>query len=68
MSLTKARGGEAVHTITLARDGRTIEETTNSAQEGFAIDTRTCINGSKDQYAKKPAKAGPNNLEICTSR
>ena len=68
VSLTKARGGEAVHTITLARDGRTIEETTNSAQEGFAIDTRTCINGSKDQYAKKPAKAGPNNYTLDDGR
>jgi hypothetical protein len=56
VQLTKAKGGEAVHTITLARDGRTIDETTNTAGEGFGIDTRTCINGAPDQYAKKPAK------------
>jgi len=62
--LTKAKGGEKVHTITLARDGRVIEETTNEAQAGFAIDTRTCINGSKDQYAKKPAKAGTKNYTL----
>ena len=56
VKLTKAEADEVVHTITLARDGRTIAETTNKAQEGFGIDTRVCIDGSLDQYAKKPAK------------
>jgi len=60
VKLTKAKEGETVHTITLARDGRTINETTNTAQEGFGIDTRTCIDGSLDQYAKKPAKVTGN--------
>lgn len=56
VKLTKAAESESVHTITLARDGRTIDETTNTASEGFGIDTRLCIDGSLDQYAKKPAK------------
>ena len=68
VELTKAVGGEKVHTITLARDGRTIEETTNTANEGFAIDSRRCVNGSKDQYAKKPAKAGPGNYTVDDGR
>ncbi len=68
VELTKARGGEEVHTVTLARDGRTIDETKNTAAEGFAIDSRRCINGSKDQYAKKPAKAGPNNYTVDDGR
>lgn len=68
VELTKARGGEEVHTVTLARDGRTIDETTNTAGEGFAIDSRRCINGSKDQYAKKPAKAGPANYTVDDGR
>lgn len=63
VKVTKAKGGETVHTITLARDGRTINETTNTAQEGFGIDTRTCIDGSLDQYAKKPAKMGAYTLD-----
>ncbi len=54
--LTKAKEGETVHTVTLARDGRTIDETTNTVQEGFGIDTRKCLDGSLDQYAKKPQK------------
>lgn len=64
VELTKAAGGELVETNVLARDGRKIEETKNTAQEGFAIDTRHCINGEKDQYAKKPAKvAGLYQIE-----
>ena len=68
VSLTKAVGGEAVRTIILTRDGRVAEETTNSATEGYAIDTRTCINGSKDQYVKKPAKAGSENYTLDDGR
>jgi len=56
VELTKAKGGEQVETNVLARDGRKIEETKNIAKEGQAIDTRHCINGDKDQYAKKPEK------------
>ena len=56
VELTKAKGGELVETNVLARDGRKIEETKNTAKEGQAIDTRKCINGDKDQYAKKPEK------------
>ncbi len=54
VKLTCATGGEPVKTTTLARDGRKIEETNNIAKRGFGIDTRTCINGQADQYAKKP--------------
>lgn len=68
VELTKALGGEEVRTVVLARDGRTVEETTNVAGEGFAIDSRRCINGGKDQYAKKPAKAGPNNYTVDDGR
>ncbi len=56
VTLTKAKGGETIKTTVLARDGRTIEETTNTAKEGHAIDSRRCINGAKDQYTKKPEK------------
>lgn len=64
VELTKAVGGEKVETNVLARDGRKIEETTNTAKEGQAIDTRLCINGDKDQYAKKPEKvAGLYEIE-----
>lgn len=56
VELTKAKGGKLVETNVLARDGRKIEETKNTAKEGQAIDTRHCINGDKDQYAKKPEK------------
>ncbi len=56
VELTKAVGGESVVTNVLARDGRKIEETKNTAKAGQAIDTRTCINGDLDQYAKKPEK------------
>lgn len=64
VELTKARGGELVETNVLARDGRKIEETKNTASEGFAIDTRHTISGEKDQYAKKPAKvAGLYKIE-----
>lgn len=56
VELTKAQGGELVETNVLARDGRKIEETKNTAKAGQAIDTRYCINGNKDQYAKKPEK------------
>ncbi len=35
VELTKALGGEEVRTVVLARDGRTVEETTNVAGEGF---------------------------------
>lgn len=64
VELTKAVGGERVETNVLARDGRKIEETTNTAKEGQAIDTRHCINGDKDQYAKKPEKvAGLYEIE-----
>ncbi len=68
VELTKALGGEQVRTVVLARDGRTVEETTNVAGEGFAIDSRRCINGGTDQYAKKPAKAGPNNYTVDDGR
>jgi len=68
VEITKAKGGENVHTVVLARNGKTIEETTNTAAEGFAIDTRRCLNGSKDQYAKKPAKAGPDNYTLDDGR
>ena len=64
VSLKKVDGEEKAVTTVLARDGRLIEETTNTAQDGFAIDTRTCINGSKDQYVKKPAKVGPENYTL----
>lgn len=64
VELTKAVGGERVETNVLARDGRKVEETTNIAKEGQAIDTRHCINGDKDQYAKKPEKvAGLYEIE-----
>ena len=64
VELTKAKGGEQVETNVLARDGRKIEETKNIAKEGQAIDTRHCINGDKDQYAKKPEKvAGLYEIE-----
>lgn len=64
VELTKAKGGELVETNVLARDGHKIEETKNVAQEGFAIDTRKCINGELDQYAKKPEKvAGLYEIE-----
>ena len=56
VELTKAKGGEVVETNVLARDGRKVEEAKNVAKEGQAIDTRHCINGDKDQYAKKPEK------------
>lgn len=68
VSLKKVDGEEKAVTTVLARDGRVIEETTNTAQNGFAIDTRTCINGSQDQYAKKPAKAGPNYYTLDDGR
>lgn len=64
VELTKAAGGESVETNVLARDGRKVEETKNIAKEGQAIDTRHCINGDKDQYAKKPEKvAGLYEIE-----
>ena len=56
VELTKAKGGEVVETNVLARDGRKVEEAKKVAKEGEAIDTRHCINGDKDQYAKKPEK------------
>ena len=56
VELTKAKGGEEVQTTVLARDGRPIDETKNTAKEGFGIDTRHVISGAKDQYAKKPEK------------
>lgn len=56
VQLTKALKGTKVRTVTLARDGRRIKETENVAQEGYGIDTRICIDGSIDQYAKKPAR------------
>lgn len=68
VDLTKAIGGEKVQTKTLARDGRVIEETSNVAKEGFAIDSRKCLDGSPDQYAKKPEKAGSNNYMLDDGR
>ncbi|MBP5343951.1 MAG: hypothetical protein J6Y85_02630 [Alphaproteobacteria bacterium] len=68
VSLKKVSGQEKAVTTVLARDGRLIEETIQTAQDGFAIDTRTCINGAKDQYAKKPAKAGPNDYTVDDGR
>ena len=68
IDLTKAVGGEKVQTKTLARDGRVIEETSNVAKEGFAIDSRKCLDGSSDQYAKKPEKAGSNNYTLDDGR
>lgn len=68
VDLTKAVGGEKVQTKTLARDGRVIEETSNVAKEGFAIDSRKCLDGSPDQYAKKPEKAGSNNYILDDGR
>ena len=68
VDLTKAVGGEKVQTKTLARDGRVIEETSNVAKEGFAIDSRKCLDGSPDQYAKKPEKAGSNNYTLDDGR
>ncbi len=57
-----------MQTKTLARDGRVIEETSNVAKEGFAIDSRKCLDGSPDQYAKKPEKAGSNNYTLDDGR
>lgn len=64
VELTKAAEPGTCLTTTLARDGRKIDETVNNYQEGFAIDTRHCINGDLDQYAKKPARvAGSYELD-----
>ncbi len=54
--LTKAVGGEVIKTNVLARDGRVIEETQNTAKPGYGIDSRKCINGKPNQYAKTPEK------------
>lgn len=56
VKLSKAHEKQVVHTVTLARDGRKIHETSNVTQEGYGIDTRICADGSLDQYAKKPEK------------
>ena len=64
VNLTKAAEAGTIKTTTLARDGHKIDETENNIQEGFAVDTRHCINGDLDQYAKKPAKvAGSYEIE-----
>ena len=53
---TKSRNEQRVQTVTIARDGRRIAETTNIVPEGYGIDTRICIDGSVDQYAKNPQR------------
>ena len=53
---TKSFDKQKVQTVTLARDGRRIKETTNIVPEGYGIDTRICVDGSVDQYAKNPQR------------
>jgi len=53
---TKARHQQWVNTVTIARDGRRIKETSQTVPEGYGVDTRVCVDGSLDQYAKKPAR------------
>ena len=47
---------EKVKTVTVARDGRRIFETEQIVPEGYGVDTRVCVDGSLDRYAKKPAR------------
>lgn len=56
VKLTKTAQKTAVETVVVARDGRKIHETSNLADIGYGIDTRYCVDGSVDQYAKKPHK------------
>lgn len=56
VKLTKTAQKTAVETVVVARDGRKIHETSNLADVGYGIDTRYCVDGSVDQYAKKPHK------------
>lgn len=53
---TKTHHEQRVQTVTVARDGRRIKETAQTVPEGYGVDTRVCIDGSLDQYAKKPAR------------
>ena len=56
VKLTKTAKKTLVKTIVVARDGRRIYETSHIADVGYGVDTRTCIDGSLDQYAKKPKR------------
>jgi len=56
VNLTRVAQKENVNTDVVARDGRKIHETSNTAQTGDGIDTRLCADGSVDQYVKKPHK------------
>ena len=56
VKLTKVDSRTEVNTVVVARDGRKIHETSNIAQTGEGVDTRLCVDGSKDQYVKKPHK------------
>ena len=55
--LAIASGEVSVLTSVLARNGDKIEETTNPAKKGDAIDSRYRIDGGINQYAKKPKKS-----------
>lgn len=56
VKLTKTAQKTVVDTVVVARDGRKIHETSHIADVGYGIDTRYCVDGSIDQYAKKPQK------------
>lgn len=56
VKLTKTAQKTVVDTVVVARDGRKIHETSHVADIGYGIDTRYCVDGSIDQYAKKPQK------------
>jgi len=56
VKLTKTAQKTVVDTVMVARDGRKIHETSHITDVGYGIDTRYCIDGSLDQYAKKPTK------------
>lgn len=68
VKIKKAKGGEVIKTSVLSRSGKVIEETTNIAKEGFAIDIRKCINGQIDTYTKKPEKVQSDNYTFDDNR
>lgn len=56
VKLIKLGFRKKISTTVRARDGRKIHETSQIADADYGVDMRVCIDGSIDQYAKKPHK------------
>jgi len=56
VKLIKLGFRKKISTTVRARDGRKIHETSQIADANYGVDMRVCIDGSIDQYAKKPNK------------